>query len=219
MIKAGLLIFALILYGFTAGCQTAKPDKEKTAEKFKSEPRADAGFREVKAGNAVILIISVQEEFAVTLEGEESLLKDVKTKVEGETLIIKTGGNISPANKIRLKISMPELTGLELWGTSEATITNVKSNSLKIQTGASSRVKVDGETKSLNANANGTSWIDAENLKAENAEARTAGTSEITVSAASELYAEALGGSTIFYTGDPKNLKQGIAGTGEIRKK
>jgi hypothetical protein len=215
----GLLIFTAFLIGLAASCNSVNPDYKKTGEKFVSEIRADAGFKEIKAGNAVILIISVQEQFAVTVEGEESLLKAVKTEVKGEMLVISTGGNISPENKVRLKISMPELTNLELWGASEATVTNVRSSSLKIQTGSTSSVKIDGETEKLAANANGTSRIDAENLKAANAEVRAAGTSEITVSASNELSAEAYGASTVFYTGEPKILKQDFAGAGEIRKK
>jgi hypothetical protein len=219
MKKAALLTFLIVLVGSATSCTAPKLNRKKLADNYVSDTRADAGFKEIKAGNAVLLIISVQEEFGVTIEGAESLLKDVKTEVEGETLVISTKGNISPANKIRLKISMPELTGLELWGASEAVVTKVKSNSLKIQTGATSIVKIDGETKSLRAHANGSSMIDAEKLKAENVEAKTAGTSEITVFATNELTTQTLGASIIFYTGEPKNIRPDSAGTGETRKK
>jgi hypothetical protein len=218
MKKVGLLILIAFLAGFAA-CGITKTSDRKTSQKYVSETRSDFGFREIKAGNAVVLMISVQEEFAVTLEGEENLLKDVKTKVEGETLVISTKGAISPTNKIRVKISMPELLALELWGASEASVTNTKSDSLKLQVGGSSKVTVSGETKSLTAAANGASKIDAENLKAENADVKTAGTSEITVSAANDLTAEAIGASTVYYTSEPKNLKQNLIGTSEIRKK
>jgi len=213
------ILFTCFIVSISA-CNFQNSDGKKDSGKYASETRNDFGFREIKAGNAVILIISVQEEFGVTVEGDEKLLKDVKTEVEGETLIISTKGNqISPTNKIRLKISMPELLSLELWGGSEATVTKAKSDSLKIQIGGTSAVVIDGETKSLKATANGASKIDAENLKAENAEVKAAGTSEIIVSAANDLTAEAFGASTIYYIGEPKNLKQNIVGTSEVRKK
>jgi hypothetical protein len=217
MKKVGFLVFIILLTGLISSCNITKRDGN--SAKYTSETRDDFGFREIKAGNAVVLIISVGQEFAVTVEGEERLLKDVKTEVKGETLFISTKGAISPTNKIRLKISMPELLSLELWGASEATVNNTKSDSLKILAGGTSVVKIDGETKSLTATANGASKIDAENLKAENAETKTAGTSEMTVSATNELSAEAFGASTIYYTNEPKNLKPNIAGSGEIRKK
>jgi hypothetical protein len=216
------IFFLLIvsLGGLVSNCNLLGRNARQGADKYASETRHEFGFREIKAGNAVILIISVQEEFAVAVEGEEEFLKDVKTEVNGETLVISTKGNkISPTNKVRLRISMPELLALELWGASEATVTKAKSDSLKLQIGGSSVLKIDGETKSLTAAANGVSKIDAENLKTENAEVRAAGTSEIIVSAANDLTADALGASTIIYAGDPKNLKPNIAGAGEVRKK
>ena len=213
------ILFTCFIISISA-CGFQNLDGKNASGKYASETRNDFGFREIKAGNAVILIISVQEEFGVTVEGDKNLLKDVKTEVEGETLIISTEGNkISPVNKIRLKISMPELLSLELWGASEATVTKAKSDSLKIQAGGTSAVKIDGEIKSLKATANGASKIDAENLKAENAEVKTAGSSEIIVSAANDLTAEALGASTVYYLGEPKNLKQNVVGTSEIRKR
>lgn len=222
MKKIILTIFFTSFIVSISACSLQKSNDTKGSEKYASETRNEFGFREIKAGNAVILIISVQEEkeFGISVEGDENMFKDVKTEVEGETLIISTKGNkISPTNKVRLKISMPELLSLELWGASEATVTKAKSDSLKIQAGGTSVVKIDGETKSLAATANGASKIDAENLKSENAEVKTAGTSEIIVFASNDLNAEAFGASTVYYSVDPKNLKQNIAGTSEIRKK
>jgi hypothetical protein len=213
------LLFTILLTGLAAGCGFNKPGGTDAAEKYASEKRSDFGFREIKAGNNVILIITVQEEFAVTVEGEEKRFGDVKTTVEGETLVISTQGGISPANKIRLKISMPELLSLELWGASEATVTNAKSDPLKLQTGGTSTLTIDGVVKSLTAAANGASRIDAENLKTEKTQARSAGAGEITVHATEELEAEAFGASVIVYAGEPKIFKPNIARTGEIRKK
>lgn len=219
MKKSCLLILAMLLHGLAVGCNIAATNNEKPSEKYTSKTRPDANFKEIKAGNAVVLIVTVQDEFGVTIEGEEKLLKDVKTKVEGETLVISTVGNIASGNKVRLKISMPELAGIELWGASEAIVTNVKSESVKFQTGGTSFIKVDGETKSLTANATGASTIDAEKLKSEKAEANAAGSSQIMVSASNDLLAEAYGASTVSYGGETKNVKQNVAGSGEVRKR
>jgi Putative auto-transporter adhesin, head GIN domain len=212
------IFFAFFIVSISA-CNAAKSDDKKSSEKYASETRNEFGFREIKAGNAVNLIISVQKEFSITVEGEENLLKDVKTEVKGETLVISTSGKITPSNKVRLKISMPELLNLELWGASEATVTDVKNDSLKLQAGGTSKIKIDGETKSLEVAATGASQIDAENLKTEKTEAKATGASEITVSATNDLTAEAFGASTVYYVGEPKNVKQNVIGTSEVRKK
>jgi hypothetical protein len=219
MKKIILTIFFAVFIISNSACSTFKSDDKRVSEKYASEPRNEFGFREIKAGNAVILIISVQKEFGITVEGEENLLKDVKTEVKGETLVISTKGNISSTNKIRLKIAMPELLNLELWGASEATVTDVQSNSLKIQAGGTSKLTIDGTAKSLDAAASGASQIDAENLKTETAEVSAKGTSDVTIFVVNDLTAEAFGASTVYYLGEPKNIKPTIAGAGEIRKK
>lgn len=212
------LLFTVLLTALFTGCGFNRSGSG-NSEKYASEKRNDFGFREIKAGNNVVLIIAVQEDFDITVEGEEKLFKDVKTEVVGEMLVISTKGAISSSNKIRLKISMPELLNLELWGSSEATVTNAKSDSLKLQTGGSSTLKIDGTAKSLTATANGASKIDAENLKTEKAQANAAGSGELTIFATEELIAEAVGASIIFYAGEPKIVKPNFAGSGEVRKK
>jgi Putative auto-transporter adhesin, head GIN domain len=214
-----LTIFTLFSICLTFGCNSVPSSDVKNSEKYATETRSDFGFREIKAGNAAILIVTVGEPFNVTVEGEENLLKDVKTATEGETLIITTRGKITRDNKIRLKISMPELNSLELWGATEATVSNVKSDALKLQVGGSSTLKIDGAAKTLTANIGGESKVDAENLRTEKTEVRTAGTSELIVFAADELIAETVGASMVYYLGEPKNIKQSGAGAGEIRKK
>ncbi len=216
----GFVLFVCVLYlNLTAGCQTANFGTKESSEKLTSQTRDVFGFREIKAGNSVNLIISVQKDFDVAVEGDENLLKDVKTEVKGETLVITTGTKISPTNKIRVKISMPELLNLELWGATEATVTNVKTDSLKIQAAGTSKIKIDGEIKNLEAEVIGASAIDAENLKTENAATKLTGTSELIVSATGELTVEAIGASTVYYTVEPKSIKKTIVGTSEVRKK
>lgn len=214
-----VLLFSVFLLGSLTGCGFNKSGGTNASGKYAAEKRSDFGFREIKAGNAVVLIITVQEEYAVTIEGEEKFFSDVQTEVVGETLTITTKGKISPANKIRLKISMPELLSLELWGASKATVTNAKSDSLKLQAGGTSTLKIDGVVKTLTVAANGAGKIDAENFRTEKTQAKSAGSSEIRLYATEELEAEAFGASMIVYAGEPKIFKPNIAGSGEIRKK
>ncbi|MBS1794598.1 MAG: DUF2807 domain-containing protein [Acidobacteria bacterium] len=213
------LIASALAVAAVAGCGLSKTNSRSDSDQYATEKRDGFGFREIRAGRDVILIVEVQKEYDVAVEGPEKLLRDVKTEVSGETLIITTGGEITPSNKMRLKISTPELLNLELWGASEATVRSVSGDSLKLQVGGSSSLTIDGRTKKLDATANGASRIDGENLKTETAEVRANGSSEITCFVADDLTAEAFGASTVFYLGDPKNVKPAVAGAGEVRKK
>lgn len=186
---------------------------------IKQETRDVSGFEEIEANGAVNAEITVGSAFTVTVEADDNLLQYIKTEVSGSSLKIFTEGKISPKTKISVKISMPELKGLDINGASTVTAANIKSDSLEIKANGASKVKISGETKDLNANANGASTIDAESLKAEDADADSNGASTVIVSASNDLKAEASGASTIYYSGEPKNIKQNSSGVSSIKKK
>jgi len=185
----------------------------------KTETRNVSGFKEIKAGGAVNLEIIVQKDFSVSVEADDNLLEHIKTEVSGDTLSISPKDSISPKTKINIKISMPELTNLDVSGASTANVSGAKTDSLKLNASGASKINIDGETKSLDAKASGASKIEAENLRTENAKADSSGASTVTVAPTSDLDAEASGASTVIYTTEPKNIKQNASGASSIKKK
>jgi hypothetical protein len=212
-------VTVILLIVLAAGCKIGNIGGIKGSGNVKTESRNASGFKEIKAENAVELEITVQKDFSLTVEADDNLLDQVKTEVSGSTLKISTNNSINSKNKIKIKISLPELTDLDVSGASTANISGVKTDSLELDASGASRIKVDGEVKSLDATASGASGIDAENLKTENAKADASGASHVTVSPTGELDAEASGASTVTYTGEPKNIKQNASGASTIKKK
>lgn len=185
----------------------------------KQETRNVSGFKEIEASGAINTEIAVGKDFIVTVEADDNLLPQVKTEVKGETLKIYTENRFSSKTKITVRISMPELKKVDISGASTANITNVTGDSLEMQASGASRIKVDGQVKDFNVEASGASTIDASKLNAENADVDSNGASTITVAPSSDLKAEASGASTVYYTGDPKNIKQDSSGASTIKKK
>jgi hypothetical protein len=210
---------ALLVISLFASCSLNNMGGIKGSGNVKTETRNVSGFKEIKAENAVNLEITVQKDFGLTVEADDNLLEHIKTEVSGGTLKISTKDNVSAKNKINIKISLPELTNLDLSGASTAKVSNVKTDSLKINASGASKIKIDGEVKSLEAIASGASGVDAEGLKTENAKTNASGASSITVSPTGDLDAEASGASTITYTGEPKNIRQNASGASSVKKK
>ena len=218
--KKTVFVIVILFIGLAAGCTRIENiGGVKGSGNAKTESRNVSGFKEIKAENAVELEITVQKDFSLTIEADDNLLEKIKTEVSGNTLKISTKENITSKNKIKIKVSLPELTKLDISGASKANISGVKTDSLKLNASGASKIKVDGEVKSLEAIASGASGIDAENLKTENAKANSSGASNITVSPTGELDAEASGASSVTYTGEPKNIKQNASGASTIKKK
>lgn len=185
----------------------------------KSEQRNVSSFSKIDACGAVNLEVTAQKDFSVTVESDDNLLQYIKTEANGDTLKIFSEGRISAKSKINVKISMPELTDLDISGASNALATNVKTDSLQAEASGASKIKIDGMVKSFHADASGASKIDAEGLQTENADVDSSGASSIMVSPSNDLNADASGASSVYYTGEPKNIKQTASGASSVKKK
>lgn len=185
----------------------------------KTETRNVGGFDKVEAGGAVKVEITAQKDFSVIVEADDNLLASIKTEISGDTLKIYSEDRISPKTNISVKISMPEIVGLEVSGASSGNVSNVKSDLIELSASGASKIKIDGEVIKLTADASGASKIDAENLKAEDADVDASGASSATVLATEQLDLNASGASKISYVGEPKRLKQDSSGASSINKK
>ena len=222
MKKVGLVVFAVaLLIGVLSAmnCSIGNSSGVQGSGNTKSEKREVSGFTKVEGGGAIILEIVAQKDFSVEVEADDNLLQYIKTEISGDTLKVFTKDRISPRNKLVVKISMPEFTALDVSGASGATVSNVKTDSLKLEASGASKIKIDGEANSLESEATGASKIDAEGLKVENADVEANGASNTTVSATNELKANASGASTIYYTGEPKNISPKSSGASSVKKK
>jgi putative autotransporter adhesin-like protein len=186
---------------------------------LKTENRTLSGFTKIKAAGAVQLDITPKGDFSVSVETDDNLLEHLTTEVSGDTLVISTKGDVSSSTAVKIRISMPELKDVDLSGASTATIAGIKTDKLDLTASGASKIKIDGEVRSLEAEASGASGIDAENLRVENADADSSGASTITVNAANDAKLTASGASTVVYVGDPKNLTQNSSGVSSIKKK
>ncbi|MGI8495299.1 MAG: head GIN domain-containing protein [Pyrinomonadaceae bacterium] len=184
-----------------------------------SETRNAADFTKIQTGGAINVEVSAQKDFSVAVEGDDNLLQFIKTETNGDTLKIYTEGKINPKSRITVKISMPAIDEAEVSGASNAVISNVKSESLKLEAGGASKITVDGTATNLESDASGASGIYAGSLNVENADVEASGASKIVVSANNELKADASGASSIYYTGEPKNLVSKSSGASSIKKK
>ncbi len=185
----------------------------------KTETRSLKGFSKIDAGGAMNVEVTVQKDFSVEVQADDNLLANIKTEVDGDTLKIFSEDKISSKTRVNVKISMPELEGLDISGASSGNVSNVKAESLDLKASGASKIKIEGTTDDLDINASGASSIDAENLKAGNVEVDASGASNATVSANDDLDVSASGASKILYVGEPKNIKQNSSGASSIAKK
>jgi hypothetical protein len=134
---------------------------------------------------------------------------------------------------------MPELTGLNLSGSSDGTITGFKStkalevglsgeSSLKgdIETGdasfaayGNSNATLSGSGQNVTVVAEGNSTVDLSKFSSTDASVSAGGNSDVTVNASGSLDAQADGNSTVYYLGSPTLGTINTTGDSDVRPK
>lgn len=217
-----LIIFAVFVVSFTLACgvkfNSASPGGNGSGV-IKTDQRNIIGFKKIKAQDAIELSVVVTNGYSVVLKGDEAVLPSVITELKGDTLVISIKDKTDIKSKINVSITIPELTSLELLGAVHATVKDLKSDEFKIDATGASSAEIAGQAKSLKIKAVGASSVNAEDLKADKADAGAVGASKITVTASDELSADATGASSVTYVGEPKSLKQNASDVSTISKK
>src|SRR5579871_4431809 len=91
--------------------------------KLKTDNRKLSGFHAVEVKGALDCDIKIGKASDVTVEADDNLLPLVKTDVKDGVLIIKTDGNFSTHQSIKVAFTMPELTDGTLSGSGNFNVT------------------------------------------------------------------------------------------------
>jgi len=213
--KKSALIVSLALI-VLSGC---KFDRVRGSGATKIDKRSVPAFTAVDISGAYEVEIAAQKEQSVEIEGDDNLLPLIKTEVRDGVLEISNEKSLSTKNKLRLRISVQQLDGIETSGASNIVVTGVKTDDFKIGTSGASELKVSGEAKTLSLQSSGAGMIDTKDLHAEKVDVHSSGAANVVVYATEELDASVSGAGTIDYYGDPKTVKEDKSGAGMITKR
>ncbi|MGD2158612.1 MAG: head GIN domain-containing protein [Anaerolineales bacterium] len=191
-----------------------------------SQTRSLSGFDSLEAGLHFDLTIHQGEDFKVVLFSDDNFIDYIQVEKLGTTLSfgLKDGYAYNISNvTLRAEVTMPDLAGLELNGSSQATLDGFKSTGdLQVElTGSSlldgsmeadkssfvlsssTYLKLGGSAESLWVDACGNSVVDLSGYRAEEAALDVSCASETVVNVAGKLDVEASQNSRVFYIEDP----------------
>jgi len=184
------------------------------------------GFDKADISYSFDVNISQGESFSVVIRADDNLVEHLQVVKEGSTLKIGLKPNSPDIRSATLtaEITMPELTGLDLSGSSHATITGFKSaQALVVDAAGASHLQGDIEAATVSFNLGGSSEViltgSAQNLIIEeasgssdvnltdfpviDASVKAGGKSQVTVNVSGGLDVDASNGAKVYYLGDP----------------
>ena len=235
--KRTITLILVFMVALLAGCSSFGLGKVVTREE------AFTSFDRVEVGNAFKVDITQGATYSVVVRFDSSFEQRLEVVKEGNTLKIglkdEGSGVRIQAGTREVEITMPELTGLDLSGATQATITGFKStkaldvgldgaSSLQgdVEAGdarfdaqGASEATLSGSGQNVTVAAEGGSTIDLAKFSAVDANASARGASEVTVNASGRLDADASGKSNIYYLGGPSLGEVDTSGGSSVEPK
>jgi hypothetical protein len=153
-----------------------------------------------------------------SLTTDENLLSHITTKVSGTRLeIAMEGGAIAPTDGIKIVITSPSLSGVELSGAVEFQASQLEGAKFALETSGAAKVTLTGKVNRLLASLTGASKLVAGDLSTEDVEISVTGAGKADVTASNTVRAEITGAGKVTYAGNPKSVDKRITGAGSIR--
>ena len=206
-----------------------------------TQEEAISDFDKVEISHSFEVDIKQGESFSVIIRVDDNLVEQLQVEKFGSTLKIGLEPAVSIVSNATLEaeITMPELTGLDLSGASNATISGFKSTKnltvdlsgasslvgdigagdISIDLSGSSNANLTGSGGNLTLDASGSSDVDLSDFPVADAEIDASGASTVTVNASGRLDVEASGASNVTYLGEPSMGTIETSGASSVESK
>ncbi len=209
--KTKLLVLSLLCL-FVAGCGWKGIRGNGV---IKSDVRTVTAFSKIDAGGFYELSWQPGPP-SLTVTTDENLLSHITTNVSGDQLKIDLDGAMAPTDGIKVIVTSPELTTVELSGAVEFLAKPLAGAKFSIDTSGAVKVTLAGKVARLLANLTGASKLAAADLQTEDVELSVTGAGKADVTATNSLKAAITGAGKVVYGGSPKSVEKNITGAGKI---
>ena len=175
-------IFALLLA--LSGCKHIGSGVKGSGAR-KTEKRDLKSFKSIDTEGAYEIDVTCQKPASFEIEGDDNILPLIKTEVRDGVLYVTSDRNYNSSQMVSLRIALPDLERVTTRGASKAHITDVKTESLTLNSKGAAKVDAAGQVKLVKIQSEGAGKIDAGNLHAEKAKVTASGAASVDVYAAS----------------------------------
>ena len=182
--------------------------------------RETAAFSRVDLRGDANVSIVVGQARSVTVRGDDNLLDRVKTKVEGDTLVISTRPHRSKIG-ISVKIRVPKLNGTELSGSGTIDVHKLSGASFSADLSGSGEIELAGEVDELVLDLSGSGKARLHNVSAREMQLSIPGSGEIDASGTADSLEIDIPGSGAAYLDSlsAREAQADISGSGEVSLK
>jgi hypothetical protein len=184
-----------------------------------SETRQVSGFTGIElSGIGEVTLVQGDAE-SLTIEADDNVLPVLTSEVENSVLHLgtKPRTTVQTRNPIRYRVTLKDLTSIELSGSGSVSGANLQVNALRADISGSGTIDLAGTADQQEVNVSGSGRYEAAELPSRSVTIEISGSGNATVAASAELRVDISGSGTVTYSGDP-TIDQSISGSGRLVK-
>lgn len=186
----------------------------------RTETRRVDGFRRLRIVGGVDVAAAVGGAgWSAEVTADDNLLESITTEVRDDALVVSMeSGRYAFDVGPEVRVTLPELTGVEVVGPADVTLTGLDGGALSVVTQGSGDVEAEGRVERLEARVLGSGELELEDLVARVAHVRVEGSGDVEVHATEALTVEVRGSGDVEVHGDPPELTSEVRGSGTVRR-
>ena len=202
-----------------------------------TQARSLDGFTGIALSGNATLTVTQGDSFSVAVTTDSGLQDHIDTSVRGSTLQIDQHYSIAGRSPdVSVAVTLPQLTELDLSGSTTTTIEGIRGESLHASSSGSSDIRIDGDVETLSMDVagsghialtgkardahitiSGSGTVTGAGLEAKTADVSVSGSGDVTLRVQNTLDASVAGSGDITYYGDP-SVSSDVAGSGRVHR-
>jgi hypothetical protein len=182
-----------------------------------TENRVVTAFSKIEISGSANVTVAIGPVQSLTLTIDDNLLPLIETKVEGDTLSIRSTKSYHSDLGLKIAIVVPSLDSLSVSGAAKMKVSGLNASTFTLDVSGAGDAVLTGKTDQFDAHLSGAGNLQAENLVAKNVEVEISGAGNAVVFATQSLDASIAGAGSVSYGGSPPQVRQNVSGFGSIK--
>ncbi len=174
------ILFALTGSASADGWSIFGHDHIRGSGNITTQKRDVSDFERIHLDCSADLNVTIGDTFQVSVTTDDNLQDNIVTEVSGRrTLVITSEESFSSHRGVRVEITVPGLSMLEVGGSGDVYLAGLNSESLEIELGGSGDVELDGQIKNLRISIAGSGSVASGDLAAETVRIEMSGSGNV----------------------------------------
>jgi hypothetical protein len=211
-----ILLTAAALALIACGCGVRFSDGPHT-----TQTRSVSAFDRLQVRGWANVVVHRGSSRTLTVQGGESRIGDVVTRVRSGTLIVKDRGSSNTldlsGDQLTVTVSTPRLTEVRIDGSGDVSLPELDGGPLRLRVAGSGDIDGHGRLDALDAAIEGSGDIDLGDVVVQAGKVNISGSGDAGLHAVRALDATVSGSGDVQYTGDPR-LSQRVTGSGDVSR-